>query len=387
MKNRYLLSFMAFFLCISPLFSQDEEDSSPVTISGSIDAYFRANLGAPNKVNPAAPGTSFANRPGFALGMANLVIAKEGEKAGFVADLVFGPRGEDAVFGSPLNILLNDVQGGSAQIVNQLYAYWNASDVVTFTLGNFNTFLGYEVISPASNFNYSTSYMFSYGPFSHTGLKADFALSDDVSAMLAIMNPTDMTEFNLAGSYTFGAQLGFKGVYLNFLYGDQDGTLDDDFALGTDDTSAGNTFQADLTAGWDLSETLYLGVNATYNTTGAGEFFDGTSIQDADGDGAGFYGVAGYLQLATSDVFAIGTRIEYFSVFNNGLGVIGLDTDGDGNVIDVTLTGQYKVGDLTIIPEFRLDSASEDTFPDNDSPQTPSTTSLSSFVLAAVYSF
>ena len=80
MKNRYLLSFMAFFLCISPLFSQDEEDSSPVTISGSIDAYFRANLGAPNKVNPAAPGTSFANRPGFALGMANLVIAKKEKK-------------------------------------------------------------------------------------------------------------------------------------------------------------------------------------------------------------------------------------------------------------------------------------------------------------------
>lgn len=389
MKNRYLLSFMAFFLCISPLFSQDEEDSSPVTISGSIDAYFRANLGAPNKVNPAAPGTSFANRPGFALGMANLLIAKEGEKAGFVADLVFGPRGEDAVFGSPLNTALNDVDGGSAQIVNQLYAYWNVSDVVTLTLGNFNTFLGYEVISPASNFNYSTSYMFSYGPFSHTGLKADIALSDDLSAMVALMNPTDMTEFNLAGSYTVGAQLGYQGIYLNFLYGDQDGKLDEDYTPPDGQVSAGNTLQVDLTAGWDLSETLYLGFNGTYNTTSTGEVFVGStnSIEDVDGDAAGFYGLAGYFQVAASDVFSIGTRVEYFSVFNNGLGVIGLDDDGDGNVIDVTLTGQYKVGDLTIIPELRLDSASEDSFSDNDSPGTPNTKSLSSFVLAAVYSF
>ncbi len=47
---------------------------------------------------PTAPGTSFANRPGFALGMANLIASYEGEKVGFVADLVFGPRGEEAVF-------------------------------------------------------------------------------------------------------------------------------------------------------------------------------------------------------------------------------------------------------------------------------------------------
>ena len=47
---------------------------------------------------------------------------------------------------------------------------------MTVTLGNFNTFLGYEVISPAANFNYSTSYMFSYGPFSHTGMKLDFSV-------------------------------------------------------------------------------------------------------------------------------------------------------------------------------------------------------------------
>ncbi len=109
--------------------------------------------------------------------MVNLIAGYEGEKVGFVADLVFGPRGSDAVFLSPYY----NAGAGTANIINQLYTYWKVSDAVTLTLGNFNTFLGYEVISPTANFNYSTSYMFSYGPFSHTGLKADFALSDEFS--------------------------------------------------------------------------------------------------------------------------------------------------------------------------------------------------------------
>ncbi len=59
------------------------------SVSGSIDTYYRSNEFAPN--------TSFANLPGFALGMANIVLSYEGEKSGFVADLVYGPRGADAV--------------------------------------------------------------------------------------------------------------------------------------------------------------------------------------------------------------------------------------------------------------------------------------------------
>ena len=130
-----------------------QETEPTFSLSGTVDTYFRSS--------EYAPGTSFANLPGFSLGMANLIFAYEGEDHGFVADLVMGPRGTEAVFNS----------SGSSNIVNQLYVYYNLSDSVTLTFGNFNTFLGYEVISPAANFNYSTSYLFSYGPFSHTGLK------------------------------------------------------------------------------------------------------------------------------------------------------------------------------------------------------------------------
>jgi hypothetical protein len=325
------------------MFAQEQETPIPsFTVSGSIDTYYRTNLTAPNDENAIAPGSSFANLPGFALGMANVVMRYEGEKVGFVADLVFGPRGTDAIFASPM-------YSATGNIVNQLYAYWNVSESVTLTMGNFNTFLGYEVISPTANFNYSTSYLFSYGPFSHTGLKADIALSEDVSLMLGVMNDTDLTEFNPTGDYAFGAQLGYAGQFLNVL-------VDPSFT------------EIDFTGGFDLSDDLFLGINAAYLT-----------LED---NGGGFAGVALYPQLATSDTFTIGLRGEYF-VEDGAFGAIGSGV-ADTSVFAATLTGSFAIDNLTIKPELRLDSASDDSFIDND---LAATKSLGSFVLAAIYSF
>ena len=336
---------LSMFLVALVSFAQEESpvEEKKFTLSGSIDAYYRANLNAPNDAdNWTKPGTSFANLPGFALGMANVVASYEGKKVGFVADLVFGPRGTDAIFASPM-------YSATGNIVNQLYAYWNVSDNVTLTMGNFNTFLGYEVISPVGNFNYSTSYLFSYGPFSHTGLKADFTLSDDLSLMVGVMNDTDATEFNPTGDYAFGAQLGFSGQFLNVL-------VDPSF------------LEIDFTGGFDVSDKFYLGINGAYY-----------SLED---DGGGFYGAALYPQYATSDAFKIGLRAEYF-VEDGNFGAIGTGV-ADSSVFAATLTGSYVIDNLTIKPELRLDSASDNSFLDNDlAPQK----SLSSFVLAAIYSF
>ncbi len=332
-----------FFIACS-LFAQEEEkkEKKSFQFSGSVDAYYRANFTAPNDEDAIAPSTSFANLHGFALGMANIVASYEGKKVGFVADLVFGPRGTDAIFASPL-------YSQSANIVNQLYAYWNVSEKVTLTMGNFNTFLGYEVISPVPNFNYSTSYLFSYGPFSHTGLKADIALSDDFSLMLGVFNDTDLTEFNPTGNYAVGAQLGYADQYLNILY-------DPSF------------FEIDFTGGVDLSKDFFLGINAAY-----------LSLEDAAG---GFVGAALYPQYTISETFAIGLRGEYF-VEDGNFGAIGSGVE-DTSVIATTLTGSITIDNLIIKPELRLDSASDDSFIDTDLAPTKS---LGSFVMAAIYSF
>ena len=334
MKLLKSILFTAVFALGTSIYAQEEattEEQPSFAISGSIDTYFRSS--------EYTPGTSFGNLPGFALGMANVVFSYEGEKSGFVADLVVGPRGADAVFNST----------GSSNIVNQLYAYYNVSDNFTLTLGNFNTFLGYEVISPVANFNYTTSYMFSYGPFSHTGIKADFSLSDNVSLMLGLLNSTDMTESQPIGEdFMIGAQLGLFGQYINYLGGGNAGVS-----------------QIDFTGGLDLTESLYLGLNAT-------SYSDDSDVE--------FSGVALYPQYAFSDAFALGARFEAFS--ENGLAAIDAD-GGEADNTSFTLTGSFTEGNLIIKPEIRIDSASGQFYTNADG----STDGLSTFILAAIYSF
>ncbi len=340
MKNLLTLVVL-FFAFTAVTFATTQKDT--IKFSGSVDAYFRSNLNGGNSPSSGvslAPATSFANLPGFALGMVNLVTEYESGKVGAVADLVVGPRGAEAVFGSPAPL----------NLVNQLYAYYNVTDDLTFTLGNFNTFLGYEVISPASNFNYSTSYMFSYGPFSHTGLKADFGLGKGFTGMLGVFNPTDATDFNPSFDFVYGAQLGYEkgdfGGWLNFIYDD-----------------ANEFTQIDLTATYQATDELFLGLNAS------------TASDN-------FAGVAGYIQYALSESLTAGVRGELF--MDEGIGVVGVDE----SIFDVTVSLNYKVGNLTIIPEVRLDALSTEGFVVDMAETTPELSKqLSSFVLAAVYGF
>lgn len=325
------ITTLLMLFVVTILFAQEEE-TKKLSISGTVDAYYQTYLTASDNVDQSF-GTSFATQTGFALGMANIVASYEGEKTGAVADLAFGTRG------------LQAVGGDSDVFINQLYAYWNVSESTTLTLGRFNTYLGYEVISPTGNFNYSTSYLFSSGPFSHVGLKADFALSEDFSLMLAVMNPTDVNN-NLIGGYAFGAQLGYAGQYLNFYYDDKE-------ILG---------FEVDYTGGFDLSEDFFLGINAAYQ----------------DNDGSGFYGAALYPQFATSDAFSLGLRGDYF-------GLHGDANPAEESVLALTLTGSLDVENLTIKPEIRLDSWS-DNMPYVDSDGAASD-NLAAFTLAAIYSF
>tara|TARA_B100001093_G_scaffold485990_1_gene520889 strand:+ start:773 stop:1759 length:987 start_codon:yes stop_codon:yes gene_type:complete len=328
MKKISTLLLISFtFIC----YAQDEEPT--LSFSGTVDAYYQTALTAPD-TSFFGFGTSFADESGFALGMANLITSYDMGKTGLVADVVFGPRGDAAVGGYNLN---------------QLYAYWNVSEGTTLTMGRFNTYLGYEVISPAGNFNYSTSFMFSSGPFSMVGLKADFSLGD-TSLMLAFMNPTDINN-NTTGGYALGAQLGYSGQYLNLYY-------DNDEVLG---------FEVDYTGGFDLSEEFFLGINAAYQIS----------------DDAGFYGAALYPQYTVSESFALGLRGELF-------GFHAEDVDDLPSVFSTTLTGSYNVENLTIKPEIRLDSWTDNELfelylPDSDGDLTDN--SLAVFTLAMIYSF
>ncbi|MEH1006116.1 MULTISPECIES: outer membrane beta-barrel protein [Winogradskyella] len=352
MKKILTLTLLAMSVVLTAQETEEIKEKS-FTISGSVDAYYQTYLTASDDSGQTF-GTAFAGQTGFALGMGNIIANYESGKVGAVLDLVTGPRGGDATFS-------NDIVDG---IVNQAYAYWNVSETTTLTFGRFNTFLGYEVIAPAANFNYSTSYLFSNGPFSHVGLKADFALSDDFSLMLAVMNPWDTNDTSTTGEYSFGAQLGYKGQYLNLYY--------------DSGANSGLGFEVDYTGGFDVSDNFFLGINAAYQTTSY--VFDDNGDVLNDDFKNGFYGAALYPQYTLSEDFALGLRGEFF-------GYHAEEGEDLPSVIGATLTGSYTVdSNLIIKPEIRLDSWSNNdaAYFDADGEDA---SSLAAFTLAAIYSF
>lgn len=336
MKKSILLSTLMLIAASYTVFAQDDEN--PLVISGSVDTYYKYDFsGKPNSI------TSFAtDQNSFSIGMANIILSKEVGKASFVADVAFGPRAEQSAPGP----------------IQNLYVAYALSNKVSVTAGFMGTFVGYEVISPTGNFNYSTSYLFSNGPFQNGGLKFDFAFSEKVGLMVGVFNEFDSYS-NTSGGLDFGTQLYIApaegwDAYINFVTSNDSGT------------------EIDLTTTYQISDAFMLGLNAAQRTTG--EFFD-----EDEGDGANFTGIALYANYAFSDSFALGIRGETFEDKDGGV-----LSDISSRVNSFTLSANIGSGPLKLIPELRFDTADEDLFVDGEGDPTDS---FAQFLVAAVFAF
>ena len=354
MKKLSLL-ILSLLFCVTIVKAQDEESDSGLQISGSVDTYWKYDFsGYVGDGGTSNIPTSFADEQNsISIGMIDVALSQTVGKASFVGEFAFGPRSFKSI---PLFQPDGDADDAYVGIQN-LYASYQFSDVFSLTAGYMGTFVGYEVISPAGNFNYSTSYLFTNGPFQNSGIKADFAISDRFAFMVGLFNDWNVyQDFN--GVSDFGAQLYFMPVdgwdlYLNFVTGNPSGTV------------------IDLTTGWQITDGLYIGLNAAdYSANGE--------------DAGGYSGLALYPQYAISDAFELGLRYEYFKFkefTDEDFGAISSQ-----NVNAITLTANLKAGPLTVIPEFRLDGASDDFFYSNND-GVDMTKSASQFLIAAVYAF
>ncbi len=352
MKKVSLL-LIAVLLTAFNMYAQDEEESG-LQISGSVDTYWKYDFsGYKDESGIGNIPTSFADEQNsLSIGMIDIALSQTVGKASFVGEIAFGPRSFKSI---PL--FQPDEDDDTYVGIQNLYVSYALSDVVSLTAGYMGTFVGYEVISPAGNFNYSTSYLFTNGPFQNSGIKADFAISDRFAFMVGMFNDWNVyQDFN--GISDFGAQVYVAPVdgwdiYLNFVTGNPSGTV------------------IDLTTGWQITDGFYLGLNAAdYSANGE--------------DAGGYTGLALYPQLSLSDAVALGLRYEYFKFkeFTDE----DLTRISSQNVNAVTLTANIKAGPLTVIPEFRLDGASDEFFYGN-SEGTDFSKSASQFLIAAVYAF
>lgn len=339
MKLKFTLLGIFLYIIGSAAMAQDE-DSPGLTISGSVDTYYKYDFSGSSQI-----GTSFAGaQNSIGIGMVDIALSQTWGKASFVGEVAFGPRADASAPGP----------------VQNLYISYAFNDLITVTGGFMGTFVGYEVISPAANFNYSTSYLFSNGPFQNGGVKVDFAFSDRVGLMLGVFNNFD-SYTNDGNGLDLGAQLYLMPVegwdlYLNFVSSDDSGT------------------EIDITTTFQAGDDLLIGLNAAKRTRG--NFF----VED-EGEGVNFSGVAGYLNYSISDPVALGLRYEYFHD-DNGV-VLGIE-NGSANVSAITVSANIHAGPITLIPEYRIDMASKDIFSSNEGNPAPN---ASQVLIAAVYAF
>jgi len=319
-----------------------ETATSPLEISGSVDTYFKYDFA--KKANNIT--TSFASdHNSVSLGMIDILLKKKTGKASFVGELSFGPRGQS-------QSIPDAAAGGSSFHIQNLYVNYDFTDKFSMTAGYMGTFIGYEVISPVGNFNYSTSYLFTNGPFQNAGIKATYKFSDKVSLMAGVFN--DWNAYSATrGVSAVGGQLMVAPVegwtaYINVLSGAGAG------GYGTIE---------DLTTSYQITEKFKLGLNA--------------ANYDIDNDGGGYAGAALYPQYAVAGGVTLGLRGEYFKV--KDVGAL------QGNkYTSVTLTANIKSGGLTFIPEVRLDHSGNMPFFKESGAAAPN---AGQFSLAAVYAF
>ncbi|HEY4147351.1 MAG TPA: outer membrane beta-barrel protein [Chitinophagaceae bacterium] len=353
-------------LCLAKSYAQDttKTATSPATtITGSVDVYYRYNFANP-KDGSFNNYTSFTNsQNSFELGMATVRLDHSFGKASATADLGFGRRAQEFSYndGNTNGFL-------SLANVKQLYLSYAISDKFKLTMGKWATHVGYELLDAYANRNYSMDYMFSFGPFSHTGLKADISLTKKTAIMVGVANPTDFatttissaTAANFTQAKFLIAQLStatsndkFK-LYLNYQGGKVVGT---------------SVSQFDMVINAVVTDKFNIGYNGTLE-----------SRKPSGGSSNSFFGSALYFNVDPTSTFGLTLRGEYFDDKNN---ILGLSNTLAG-VFDATLSANFKVNKLTIIPELRMDAAKNQIFEKNDNTGTKST---GTFILAGVYTF
>jgi len=336
------------------IFSQNADSTAKkgnLSITGSVDAYYRYNFANARDSGRTNNYTSFTNsQNSFELGMASLKADYTIGKVEAVADLGFGRRAEENSY--------ND--RGTLAAIKQAYVSYAPSHHIKFTMGKWTTHVGYEVMDAYVNRNYSIDYMFSYGPFFHTGIKMDITASSNFSFMIGVANPTDFSTASFAKKNFIGQ------IHLVTTNSKVNGCLN---YVGGKDMSDASINQFDMVITGTVSSQFSVGYNGTVK-----------SVKQGGGNSDSWWGSALYLNYDPCSVFGLTARGEYFGDKN---GVAGFGT----NIFDFTLTGNIHIDNLTMMPEFRIDGANDPIFYKNSDKLFPTAKSTGTFILGAAFHF
>jgi Putative beta-barrel porin-2, OmpL-like. bbp2 len=178
-------------------------EASGISVSGYIDAgytHLDKNAGFNTRVFDGQSSS-------FGLNQFGLTVAKQ-PKEGF-GGLVNLTVGRDAQFihSFPENTAAGAPATTSMFDVTQAFLQY-AGGPLTVIAGKFTTLHGTEVIASTGNTNISRSILFGAVPFTHTGVRATWAVSDTVSVIAGVNNGWDqLTDANKGKTAELGVTL------------------------------------------------------------------------------------------------------------------------------------------------------------------------------------
>ncbi len=210
---------------------------------------------------------------------------------------------------------------------------------VTAKLGHFYTIIGNEVVTAPDNFFYSHAYTMQYGePFTHTGALFSTPITDSLSITVGAVNGWDNFSSDLDDAWNFIGGLNWGVGDLSVAMTAITGAI-----VGTNGKRDRSLYS--IVLGYDITDNLHFLIQHDHGW----EDMDGTS------DVAHWYGVNGYLTYDINDMFAVGTRLEWFRD-DEGVRVLG---DGrDTNFYEMTAGVNFTpVKWFKVRPEFRYDWA------------------------------
>src|SRR6267378_5867041 len=341
-------------------------DASGLNVSGYLDAgYSYANR------NVEAGGFSDrvfdSQNNSFALHQFGLQVAKQPSRGfGGVVNITVG---SDAQF------IHSFPEGVAANTFDLTQAYGQYSTGgLTLMAGKFVTLAGSEVIWSPSNANFSRSILFGAIPFTHTGVRAGYAVSDTVTLYGGLNNGWDqLTDANKGKTVELGASIiPSKALTINVT-----GYLGKESAVAPGTQPAVTQDQRNL-----------LNVVATYtinNRMSAGGEILYVS-QDRPAGSAKYNGIAGYFTYNLNREWRVAARAEMFDDKNNfhfNSNRVAAGTDVKYNEITATLA-YLPNSSVELRGEIRADQANNAVFVNSDG---STAKSMQSLALQGIYKF
>lgn len=286
----------------------------------------------------------------FALELAQLIFHREAEEpgsAGFRLDLNFG-------YTVPAAIHSTGAASSDDFDLRQAYISYMApvGTGLKLDFGKFVTDHGAEVIEGYEgwNWNYSRSFLFYLGiPFTHTGLRATYAVNDRITLSGAVVNGWDNVKDNNTG----------KSLHLHAAI-----SLAEETAVNVKYMAGPE--QDNNTGNWrhllNLNLSTTLGKALVMADLVYGQEEDVPGIGDST-----WSGIAGYVRYPLSEKFYLNARVE---VFSDDDGARTAADDGSGGLIvtpqtlwEFTVTPEYIVNEnLVVRAEYRHDSSDKEVF-------------------------